>query len=76
MFVVLVSNIIYVPIQLSFDIKMSEIGTVFLDTIPNLAFAMEIVLNFNTAVYIKGFLIQTRQEIIHYYLRKRFLYYI
>jgi hypothetical protein len=73
MILVLGLNIVYVPIKLCFEIEFNNLSTIFLDTIPNFAFILEILLNFNTAVYIKGFLIKKRSEIINHYIKKRFL---
>ena len=46
--IVLILNLVYVPLQYSFNLSPQLFTTIMMDNMPNYAFILEIILNFNT----------------------------
>lgn len=59
----IVLNIFYIPMKLSFviDKKDNQATVLLLETFPSYVFIIEIILNFNTAYYHKGIIYTNRR---------------
>ncbi|CAD8208317.1 unnamed protein product [Paramecium pentaurelia] len=73
MFVTIV-NILYVPLQLSFDLNKDQIGNAYLlfSTLPSSVFLMELILNFFKGYYAKGILHTSKKDIFWHYIKGEF----
>ncbi|CAD8140670.1 unnamed protein product [Paramecium pentaurelia] len=73
-FTILIINIIYIPLKISFEIQGSNSGIdFFLETLPQYVFICEILLNFNVAYYSRGVLVLNQIQIVKHYLRGKFI---
>ncbi|CAD8147118.1 unnamed protein product [Paramecium pentaurelia] len=73
-FTILIINIIYIPLKISFEIQGSNDGIdFFLETLPQYVFICEILLNFNVAYYSRGVLVLNQVQIIKHYLKGKFI---
>ncbi|CAD8111853.1 unnamed protein product [Paramecium primaurelia] len=74
MFVTIV-NILYVPLQLSFDLNKEEIGNAYLlfSTLPSCIFLIELILNFFKGYYVRGILHTSKRDIFWHYVKGEFL---
>ncbi|CAK62036.1 unnamed protein product (macronuclear) [Paramecium tetraurelia] len=71
--ILIVMNIFYIPMQLSFSLQENAQTVDFLfSTIPSWVFLMEIVVNFNTAYYYKGMIHEDRSKIFQHYIKGDF----
>jgi len=59
-FLILLINILYIPLKISFDITVMGGADFFLDTLPQYIFLAEILLNFNVSYYSRGVLVLNR----------------
>lgn len=72
---IIILNIFYIPMSLSFDLDISGTSTaLFFETIPSYIFILEILLNFNTAYYTHGVIHTKRSEIFRFYIKGNFLW--
>lgn len=71
-------NIFYIPIKMTYEnyagLQLPQILRFLLDDLPAYSFLIDILLNFNTACYIKGQLVIERKEIIKIYVSTNFIY--
>lgn len=51
---IIIINIFYIPMKLSFKIESIDTTQIFVETLPSILFILEIILNFNTAFYKRG----------------------
>ncbi|CAD8060203.1 unnamed protein product [Paramecium primaurelia] len=72
-FLILLINIFYIPLKISFDITVVDGVDFFLDTLPQYVFLFEILLNFNVAYYSRGVLVLNRGQIFKHYLKGKFI---
>ncbi|CAD8060336.1 unnamed protein product [Paramecium sonneborni] len=73
-FTILIINIIYIPLKISFEIQEQNGGIdFFLETLPQYVFICEILLNFNVAYYSRGVLVLNQLQIIKHYLKGKFI---
>ncbi|CAD8145901.1 unnamed protein product [Paramecium octaurelia] len=72
-FLILLINILYIPLKISFDINVVDGVDFFLDTLPQYVFVFEILLNFNVAYYSRGVLVLNRGQIFKHYLKGKFI---
>ncbi|CAD8199743.1 unnamed protein product [Paramecium pentaurelia] len=71
--ILIVMNIFYIPMQLSFSLQNNAQTVDFLfSTIPSWVFLMEIIINFNTAYYYKGMIHEDRTKIFQHYIKGDF----
>lgn len=64
-FLILLINIIYIPLKISFALTDIPEGVdLFLDTLPQYVFLVEIILNFNVAYYSRGVLVLDLSQIV------------
>ncbi|CAD8158681.1 unnamed protein product [Paramecium octaurelia] len=71
-FLILLINILYIPLKISFQISLVDGADFFLDTLPQYVFVFEILLNFNVAYYSRGVLVLNRTQIFKHYLKGKF----
>ncbi|CAK77349.1 unnamed protein product (macronuclear) [Paramecium tetraurelia] len=71
-FFILLINIIYIPLKISFEISVVDGANLLLDTLPQYVFVFEILLNFNVAYYSRGVLVLNRGQIFKHYLKGKF----
>ncbi|CAD8074933.1 unnamed protein product [Paramecium sonneborni] len=71
-FLILLINILYIPLKISFEISVVDGADFFLDTLPQYVFVFEILLNFNVAYYSRGVLVLNRAQIFKHYLKGKF----
>ncbi|CAD8070386.1 unnamed protein product [Paramecium sonneborni] len=71
-FLILLINILYIPLKISFEISVVDGADFFLDTLPQYVFVFEILLNFNVAYYSRGVLVMNRAQIFKHYLKGKF----
>ncbi|CAD8158570.1 unnamed protein product [Paramecium pentaurelia] len=71
-FLILLINILYIPLKISFQISVVDGADFFLDTLPQYVFVFEILLNFNVAYYSRGVLVLNRAQIFKHYLKGKF----
>ncbi|CAD8104827.1 unnamed protein product [Paramecium primaurelia] len=71
---VTIVNILYVPLQLSFDLNKEQIGNVYLlfSTLPSCVFLMELILNFFKGYYARGILHTSKKDIFWHYIKGEF----
>lgn len=71
---VTILNILYVPLQLSFDLNKDQIGNTYLlfSTLPSSVFLMELILNFFKGYYAKGILHTSKKDIFWHYIKGEF----
>lgn len=50
----IILNLIYIPLELSFDFVASDLVTLYLNTIPSWFFLFDVVLTLQTAYYHEG----------------------
>ncbi|CAD8064276.1 unnamed protein product [Paramecium sonneborni] len=72
-FLILLINLLYIPLKISFDITVVDGVDYFLDTLPQYVFVFEILLNFNVAYYSRGVLVLNRGQIFKHYLKGKFI---
>ncbi|CAK91116.1 unnamed protein product (macronuclear) [Paramecium tetraurelia] len=72
---VTIMNILYVPLQLSFDLSREEIGNAYLlfSTLPSCIFLVELVLNFFKGYYVRGILHTSKRDIFWHYVKGEFI---
>jgi hypothetical protein len=61
-------------IAFNIDQNIPEYYKMWLDLIPSYAFVIDIILNFNTAYYSKGIIIEKRLNIIRHYVKGVFFF--
>ncbi|CAK65385.1 unnamed protein product (macronuclear) [Paramecium tetraurelia] len=74
--VLIIINIFYIPMQLSFQLNNNNTHTSQLGIYKLILriFLIEILLNFNTAYYSKGMIHESRQKIFKHYVQGEFAY--
>ena len=73
-FFILLINIVYIPLKISFDLESVPQGLGFiLETIPQYIFIFEIILNFNVAYYSRGVLVLNQLHIMKHYVKGKFI---
>lgn len=71
---ILLINLIYIPLKISFQLSDIPNGVdLFLDTLPQYVFIIEILLNFNVAYYSRGMLVLNQRQIVQHYLKGKFI---
>jgi hypothetical protein len=72
---VLVLNVFYIPMKLSFDIdvKNSVVMEILFDIVPLITFIIEILINFNLQFYKEGRIHTNRKVIIQNYMKGKFI---
>ncbi len=62
-----------IPLEVCFDVKFNHEAVYYFQYIAGYFFLGDILINFNTAVYLKGKLIKTRHKIVKNYIKTNFL---
>ncbi|CAD8049359.1 unnamed protein product [Paramecium primaurelia] len=69
MLISVIINLIYVPLELSFDFKASDQVVLYLNTIPSWLLLLDVILTLQTAYYHEGTIHRNQAEILKNYMK-------